>query len=335
MAVHSKIQWCDNSWNPILGCSRQSSGCAHCYAVRTCWRLAHNPNPKVAAAYAGLVEKRDNGLLDWTGVVRLIPERLALPLSWKEPKRIFTNSQSDLFHPALADEDIDHIFAIMALCPQHTFQILTKQPERMRAYMQERDWCDAANRLHDRHIAPLNQALYLMGEIVPPLPNVWLGVSVEDQKTADARIPLLLRTPAAIRFVSYEPALAPVDFVQSVNKLHWLDPAHFCPGGIDWIIVGGELGANARPFPIDIARDTIRQCKAAGVACFVKQLGAVPVMDEAEWRGLTITPMLYAKNHARAPEGTVPLLLRDNHGGDWDEWMPELRVREFPQEATR
>ena len=168
---------------------------------------------------------------------------------------------SDLFHESLPDAAIDRVFAVMADCPQHTFQVLTKRPERMLQYVTGK-----------------------------PLPNLWLGTSVENQATADVRLPLLLQVPAAVRFVSYEPALGPVGFAFAV----------------DWIIVGGESGPGARPFDIAWARQTIAHCGTTRTACFVKQLGAKPI------------------------EGCHPLALRDRKGGDWSEWPEDLRVRQFP-----
>ena len=211
MSVTSKISWCDSTWSPLVGCSRVSSGCANCYAVKEVRRLSGNPHPKIAADFAGLVERHGNGQLDWTGEVRLLEDRLTLPLRWKKPRRIFVNSMSDLFHESVPNAWIDEIFAVMALCPQHTFQILTKRAERMQSYFAINhaflfDRIDEASTVYDACHANLDAA----GRW--PLPNVWLGVSVENQATADERIPWLLRTPAAVRFVSYEPALAAVDF---------------------------------------------------------------------------------------------------------------------------
>jgi len=166
-------------------------------------------------------------------------DRLMEPLKWKKPRRVFVNSMSDLFHEDVPDEFIDKIFAVMALADKHKFQILTKRPSRMQSYV--------------------------VGLVSRPPSNVWLGVSVEDQATADERIPLLIETPAAVRFVSYEPALGPVDFskVPGQSRVVARIP--------DWIIVGGESGANARPCKVEWIRKAVTQCAAAGVACFVKQ----------------------------------------------------------------
>jgi protein gp37 len=194
------------------------------------------------------------------------------PLSWKRPRRIFACSMSDLFHEALPDEAIDRVFAVMALCPQHTFQVLTKRPERMRRYLSQAQgniW-DAMMGLPSRRV---NYVVMRDGNPVIqaapgwPLPNVWLGVSVEDQQRADERIPLLLETPAAKRFLSCEPLLGPVDLwpklIGGVNV-----------PGLDWVIVGGESGKGARPMHPDWARSLRDQCQAAGVPFFFKQWGS-------------------------------------------------------------
>jgi len=172
----SKIQWTEKTWNPLVGCSRVSEGCRHCYAERTAFRLAACGRPQ----YKGLTKKTKNGEIHWTGKVRLLESALDKPLHWKKPSRIFVNSMSDLFHEKAEDSWIEHIFSVMAEAPQHTFQVLTKRPERMLEWI--------------RRARPV------------PLPNVWLGVSVENQEMAEERLPLLIQTPAAVRWVSYEPA---------------------------------------------------------------------------------------------------------------------------------
>lgn len=302
MADRSKIEWTEATWNPLRGCTRVSAGCQHCYAERVADRFSGPGQP-----YEGLV-KRVGGEPRWTGRVDFVESALDQPLRWKKPRMIFVNSMSDLFHESVPDAWIDRIFAVMALCPQHVFQILTKRPDRMRAY------CAA--------LPPHWATLSIDGQW--PLPNVWLGVSVEDQATADERIPVLLDTPAAVRFVSAEPLLAPV-------RLARLGPAW--PGGritnalrgtrwpeldevgaitsrtarLDWIIVGGESGPGARRFNAEWAESIVDQCRAAGVPCFVKQLGGHVV-----WHGRR-------------------QILRDKKGGDMSEWPERLRVREMPE----
>lgn len=132
--MSSKIEWTGETWNPVLGCTKVSGGCDNCYAMGAAWMKQHHPNAKIQAAYAGLTVKR-NGRAAWTNQVRCLPERLAIPLGWKKPRTIFVNSMSDLFHEGVPDEFVDQVFAVMALTPQHTYQILTKRPERAAAYM--------------------------------------------------------------------------------------------------------------------------------------------------------------------------------------------------------
>lgn len=208
------IQWTDETWNPVVGCSHVSEGCRFCYAETMDRRIR---------GIAGEEFK------PWTAPnaaynVRLHPERLAAPLKWRKPRRVFVNSMSDLFHEQVPDEFIDRVFAVMALTPQHQYQVLTKRPERMRAYLRDMGahymaevdgeymerWGDAAVELTGDPCSaggPIEDCGW-------PLPNVWLGVSVEDQAAADSRIPLLLETPAAVRFLSCEPLLSAVDLSQ-------------------------------------------------------------------------------------------------------------------------
>ena len=256
----------------------------------------------------------------WTGRVELIPSKLDEPLRWRKPRRVFVNSMSDLFHEALLKTEIEQVFDVMSNAPRHTFQVLTKRPERMQEFM---EW-----RVERR--ADL-------------APNVWLGVSVEDQATADERIPLLLQTPAAVRFVSLEPALGPVDFdgPSPYPDKGWLcgwhaEPEHAsgcdgscsqgrCPEAVqvqnerlDWLIVGGESGPGARPFDVAWARPVVAQCKAAGVACFVKQLGARPMSSD------------YADRAFYSGADHRLNTIFDPKGGAPSEWPEDLRVREFP-----
>lgn len=258
MANNSSIEWTDATWNPIVGCSRVSEGCRNCYAERFAHRWAGT-----VETYKGVVESTPNGSR-WTGNVKFIESRLDQPLRWRKPRRIFVNSMSDLFHENVPDEWIDRIFAVMALSPQHTFQILTKRPERMLEYFNaERfGYIEAiARKIHGKPLPP--------GTVMPwPLPNVWLGVSVENQKAADERIPLLLQTPAAVRFLSCEPLLGPVDLTRF--SAHPLVP-NAIP--IDWVIAGGESGPGARPMHPDWVRELRDHCQAAGVPFFFKQWG--------------------------------------------------------------
>lgn len=263
MGKNSAIEWTDDTWNPIVGCSIVSPGCTNCYAMKQAARLLDG-NPK-SPHYAGTT-KRVNGKAVWTGKVALAPDHiLTAPLRWKKPRRIFVNSMGDLFHESVSDEWIDRVFAVMALGPQHTFQVLTKRSKRMREYCREirAAYIDAQNALSERVFG------HRSSTITFPLPNVWLGVSAEDQQRADERIPDLLATPAAVRFVSAEPLLKPIDLGGGLPGEYDDD----LTPGLDWIIAGGESGPGARPMHPDWARSIRDQCAAAGVAFHFKQWG--------------------------------------------------------------
>lgn len=274
MADGSTIEWTDASWNPIVGCSVHSPGCKHCYAMGQAHRLASNP---ATPHYAGTTKMTKTGPV-FTGKVALAPERvLTAPLHWRAPRRIFVNSMGDLFHENVPDEWIDRVFAVMALCPQHAFQVLTKRAERMREYMQPH-----ARRGTNTHHRIYMQLKSMRREFsfTCPLPNLWIGVSCERQQEADERIPHLLDTPAAVRFVSAEPLLGPIDFSAldyAGNRLDALagtcEPHTIHFDGLDWVIVGGESGPRARPMHPDWARSIRDQCAAAGVPFFFKQWG--------------------------------------------------------------
>jgi protein gp37 len=313
----TSIEWTDATWNPTRGCSRVSEGCRNCYAERMALRFMGPGQPfegfaKVIAPRDSLdrVGGRRNG---WNGSVKLVPSKLDEPLRWRKPRRVFVNSMSDLFHEALSDVAIATVFGVMRETPEHTFQVLTKRAARMLTW---------TTGMHGAHFSL-------------PLPNVWLGVSVEDQRTADERIPLLLQTPAAVRFISYEPALGPVDLRPYValldvlccprcgfrtNRKTELD----CPNDgvalgpdvrLDWVIVGGESGPGARPFDLAWARSIVYQCREASVPVFVKQLGA-------QWARI-------GANHRQIGRHSAKRV--SPKGGDPSEWPEDLRVREFPR----
>lgn len=307
MSTNTKIEWATKTWGPILGCDKVSAGCKNCYAIRTAHRLGGNPNAKIKAAYAGLTKVTPGGALNWTGLVRCLPERLEDPLRWRKPERIFVNSQSDLFHEDVPFDFIDRVFAVMALCPRHTFQILTKRPARMREYLSDL-------LLEERVIEVAWQMWIQSGKIggwcvsrgAWPLPNVWLGVSVEDQETANERVPLLLQVPAAVRFLSCEPLLGPIELwglqcgelfdVEGAPYYNALRGFSFWGDGdnghrgpqIHWLIVGGESGPLARPMHPDWARSLRDQCEQANrsnrhTAFFFKQHGEwIPESDLPE-----------------------------------------------------
>jgi protein gp37 len=276
----SNIEWTDATWNPTVGCMKVSAGCEHCYAITTAYRLEHAfKQPQ----YAGLTRRLPDGSLNWTGKVRTLPDRLALPLSWKTPRRIFVDSMSDLFHDDVPDEFIDQVFAVMGWAEQHTFQVLTKRPERMREYLSdperllaiENAMCERCVDQDGRLCGYGNDDCQLTARLTL-LPNVWLGVSVEDQRAADERIPWLLQTPAALRFLSCEPLLGPIELSDVSgwrDAARWLGRMNLGPDAISWVIGGGESGPKHRPMDLDWARSLRDQCQAAGVAFHFKQIG--------------------------------------------------------------
>lgn len=331
MAASSDIEWTDATWNPVVGCSVVSPGCQHCYAMKLAGgRLRNHPSR------AGLTQPSKAGPV-WTGKVRLWEPWLTQPFEWKTPRRIFVCAHGDLFHEDVPDEWIDKVFAVMALTPQHTYQVLTKRAARMRKYFEER-WQGTPARdikMPDGHVLhvpsggetgrrhQVEQALREIAEkrgmidpdiddqwdekgrlkiarFVWPLPNVWLGVSAEDQARADERIPHLLATPAAVRFVSLEPLLGPIDLyngdpdprlgghVATATYIgEWWEPgdARNSPPrvGVDWVIVGGESGTGARPMHPDWVRSLRDQCLAADRPMFFKQWGEWEPREE--WSG--------------------------------------------------
>lgn len=274
MADKTKIEWTDATWNPIRGCTVVSEGCRNCYAMQAAARFSGE-----GQAYEGLAYRNESGA-HWTGKVRLIEKHLKDPLRWQRPRRIFVNSMSDLFHPEVHDEWIDQIFAVMRRAlPKHTFQVLTKRPERMLRYLTHATLNGTVAEMRVQKLAPANtpQHWYHATNWHWPLPNVWLGISVEDQESADERVPLLLETPAAVRWVSAEPLLGPIDL--RVNNPYQVAHGGYRPviDDLDWIVVGGESGPGARPMHPDWARALRDQCVAAGVPFFFKQWG--------EWDG--------------------------------------------------
>jgi protein gp37 len=253
----TSIEWTDASWNPIVGCTEVSPGCANCYAARlAATRLRNTPQYKDLAALSGKYDGDVNGVRvssRWAGQLRFLPERLEEPLHWRQPRKIFVCDMGDLFHESVPAELIAQVFMVMRDCPQHTFQVLTKRPQRMLDII--------------GHDSPYSKN---------PLRNVWVGVSVENQHFADERIPLLLATPAAVRWISAEPLLGPVNLrdIQGKDYLHEAKLAGATiPRALDWIVCGGESGPNARPMHPDWARSLRDQCLAAGVPFFFKQWG--------------------------------------------------------------
>lgn len=252
----TNIEWADETWNPITGCRRVSAGCEHCYAERMTRRLAAMGRKE----YQGLLTP--NGRFN--GAVKFNEPALLRPLRWRKPRKIFVNSMSDLFGEYVREEWTAQIFAVMAATPQHTYMVLTKRPVRMLFVILSFNEGDEILNLMNRFADP-DKNIAWPGW---PLPNVRLGVSVENQPTADERIPALLATPAACRFVSAEPLLSEVDLIRYISP--WRSEYQ---NNLDWVIAGGETGPNARPAHPDWFRSVRDQCVKANVPYFLKQLG--------------------------------------------------------------
>ncbi len=322
----SAIEWCDATWNPTAGCSACSPGCANCYAVPQTYRLERMGQAK----YTGLTVLGSNGRRRFNGEVRTVPEALKIPIHWRKPRRIFVNSMSDLFHENCSFEFIDEVFAVMALTPQHTYQVLTKRPNRMANYTISR--AGAAGRWMIESAMIDLRGDTARGMLSPkhrspawPLPNVWLGTSVEDQPRANERIPRLLRCPAVVRFLSCEPLLGPLDLTPWLECGCAADPP-WLANADGWVIVGGESGSHARPCEVAWIRSIVEQCRAAGVPCFVKQLGAAysDAVNGVAGRSLCVD---------RDVASLVSRRLKHPKGGDPAEWPEALRVRDWPQQA--
>jgi protein gp37 len=337
VAQKTGIEWTDVSSNPlkyrdratgkdVWACVKTSPGCAHCYSEALAERFDRG-GPFTSAA----MEKVEPYLCE-KELMRLLGSKTLTG------KRVFLCDMTDVFGDWVSDEMLDKLFAVLALRADVTFQVLTKRAERMKAYFAT-----------PCRLALIHVIQPLLSHRMPcslPLPNVWLGASVENQATADERIPHLLATPAAVRFLSCEPLLGPLDLTRLwlADKSGWwngLDGRLTCKAvsvagqelwaeteqplspRVDWVIVGGESGAGARPMHLDWARAIIRQCRAANTAVFCKQLGSAAT-DEVN--GLAGAGLVVPEEAA----GLVSLRLRDRKGGDMEEWPSDLRVREFP-----
>lgn len=282
MADGTGIEWTEATWSPVTGCSVVSPGCTNCYAMRLAGtRLKHHPSR------AGLTRMTKAGPV-WTGEVRFNDYWLDQPLRWKRPRMIFVVAHGDLFHQSVTDDVIDKVFAVMALAPQHTFQVLTKRHDRMHQYMTL--WPEGMGRHHhvahaahgilapNRHNgwsardASFIKSCEAVSQDRWPLPNVWMGVSAEDEWRARERIPVLLETPAAVRWVSAEPLVGPI--THSMR-------------GLDWCVVGGESGPGFRPMPEQWAKDIVTDCQVNDVPVFVKQMAGKaeipPYLKVREW----------------------------------------------------
>lgn len=363
------IEWTDATWSPVTGCTKVSAGCKNCYAETVANRfwptqypaVPASPLPDQVANSLSIPEplKRD---LEQAVMrprqftdVQCHEDRLDQPLRWRKPKRVFVNSMSDLFHEDVPDAFIDRVFAVMALAYPHTFQILTKRADRMRAYLSAPDvgvrWLAAIYRHHGAEPATDDMAYQERDAerwASKGLDNVWLGVSAENQRFADERIPLILRTPAAVRFVSAEPLVEPMDLDRvtcrrcgqsfsnrpepgrpercphcgtydgdTIATLHqrWLHVVY--RHRLDWVIVGGESGPKARPCDVDWIRSIVRQCQDAGVPVFVKQLGTKPVQRDAALPADAMLNLIFRK--------------KDPKGGNPRYWPEDLNVRQYPE----
>lgn len=341
MGEKTGIEWTDSTWTPIRAryweiqddgsakerkgwhCEHVSEGCRNCYSETLNRRIGTGLDFKPGELF------REDRVGYHNGESRLFLDdhMLLQPLRWKRPRMIFVCSMTDLFASFVPDEWIDRMFAVMAMAPQHRYQVLTKRSERMRAYMTELK--TSARWLFWKHPLHGGDAFCpYSAQFDCAFAHIWLGVSAEDQKAADARIPDLLATPAAVRFVSAEPLLGPIDLTldglscwpcancSDVTLIEWDTGANVCRRcdgsgksdevGLDWVIVGGESGPNARPFPVSAARDVLIQCRKAGVPAFMKQMGAKPVF------------------------GTIPAKLKHVKGADPQEWPIDLRVQQMP-----
>jgi len=281
------IEWTDATWNPIIGCSRVGPGCDHCYAIGVVRR-------EMSPQHVGLTVKRRGEPTDWTGEVRPWAPMLDQPLRWRRPRRIFVNSLSDLFHPDLPDDEIAKVFAVMGLAPQHTFQVLTKRPQRMAALLSSPAFTGAAGR-----------AALAMSQTIPPqhgvwpLPNVWLGTSIESDRYT-FRADHLRATPAAVRWISAEPLLGPLPSLDLT--------------GIDWLVVGGESGPGARPMHPDWARDLRDACWSTGKGTCPTcgGSGSVPVPG-----GGAACDACYHESYGGTGQAPVAFLFKQ-----WGDWAP-------------
>lgn len=351
MGKDSAISWCDASWQVIAGCSEESPGCRNCYSARLCaTRLKHLPWAQglataskvktathVAAKFTGNETSRLRVTNDyetrygWTGKVITRPDQLSHPLRWKKPLAIFVGDRGDLFHPAVPRDFIVRVWAIILICClreglPHTFLVCSKRPERMRdvlASMTPEEIASAGAGSVEDGDAWWDILSRHMQKRGPVADTLWLGVTAENQATADKRIPLLLQTPAAHRWVSCEPLLEPVDLrpgnwippIGGGPRVNLLRPWEAVGPALDAVIVGGESGPGARPCCDEWIESIVEQCRGAGTPCFVKQCGSNPVH--------------LTRDEHRQPYRDEPVKLKHRSGADPSEWPEELRTREL------
>jgi len=305
MSAKTSIEWTERSWNPIVGCSIVSPGCTHCYAMREAARLERMFKGTTGAPHYRGTTRIVNGNAVWTGKVEEASEKTLLePLRTRKPTTWFVNSMGDLFHEAIEDYVIANVFGVMTCATQHIYQVLTKRHDRMRTLLSSAAFWDQVNAFSeeyafehsDPHARRTDDYRATSDDHDPenPPPNIWLGVSCEDQAHADERIPALLQTPAAVRFVSAEPLLGPIDLTNikyrdgdadcQINALTaeaWVlnsdSPSAYTDENdgntrLDWVIVGGENGP--RPMHPDWPRQMREDCAGAGTPFFFKQWGS-------------------------------------------------------------
>lgn len=329
------ISWANKVWNVTRGCRRVSAGCEHCYAERQANRFAGKGQP-----YEGLIRIGANGPR-WSGQGTFVSDKLSEPFSWRKPARIFVNSMSDLFYDAFTFHQIAAVFGVIAACPQHTFQILTKRPERARAWF---EWlasqCNVATSATEFLVESIYEAApsftaldkFVVRGKPFPLPNAWIGTSVESQDV-DHRIDELMHCPAAVRFLSLEPLLSAIDLQP------WLDPTgacdcppdhSYCKGGcakrrswrgsetppgsevavdpsLHWVIAGCESGPGARDYKIDWLRDLRDQCSGADIAFFLKQAKVVEETEISNGRRRTKQALRAGKGSTTKSGGVIEL----------------------------
>lgn len=294
----SKIEWTGKTWNPTTGCDKISDGCTNCYALNMAKRLKG----------MGQVKYQNDGDPRTSGPgfgLTVHPDALGEPLRWRKPTKVFVNSMSDLFHARVPRDFLAEVFAVMALAPQHEFQVLTKRPERAARILSEPAFTEAVQQAIDAmHDDPDDQ---IVG-VGWPLRQVWMGTSIESDEHV-RRADALRETPAAVRFISAEPLLGPLPSLDLT--------------GIDWLILGGESGPGSRPLDLGWFRELIAMAGASGTAVFVKQLGAV-------WASKTpqVTVDSWSISASDSPVSAV-----DKKGGDWQFWPDDLRIREYPRLA--
>ncbi|HEY8946587.1 MAG TPA: DUF5131 family protein [Polyangiaceae bacterium] len=355
-----------STWNPLLGCKEVSPGCKNCYSARLIG-TRFSKNPKLPM-YHDIATTAANGHPHFTGTRRMVPDRLDEPLRTRKGRKVFVNDMGDLFYEGHPFEDIAAVFGVMAAAKQHTFQVLTKRPERAVEFFAWIETEAKREALAEPKGSAWWRVLFVLskipndirtpevmhGDTTWPLPNVWIGTSVEDQKSADTRIPHLLRVPAVVWFLSMEPLLEAVDLCRidafrgaewpaslpgeprthydslrgSGLRPSWTGVSVETHGGptINWIIIGGESGPNARPFRLPWLRSLLEQADAAGVPSFVKQYGSKPqdfFLDMgSEYGGIDSSDF-------------YPVKLKDSHGGDESEWAAEFQGRRaFPKVAS-